>query len=67
VTGLSAGERVLLRWTGLSSGTIGIFTADSEGRARMSVHEGAEPGTYTIMADAERSGQTAKAPLRVVS
>ena len=67
VAGLSPGERVLLHWTGPSSGTIAILTADSGGRARTSVHEGADPGNYTIKVDAERSGQTAEAPLRVVS
>lgn len=67
VTGLSPGERVLLHWTGSSSGTIGIAAADSDGRARMTVREGAEPGSYTIRADAERSAQTAEAPLLVVS
>src|SRR5262249_19881356 len=65
-TGFSAGEQVRFSWTGPSSGTIGTFTADAQGKASRSVYEGASPGRYTITATGLTSGRTASAPLGVV-
>jgi hypothetical protein len=65
-TGFAPGEQVRFSWTGVSSGTIGTFTADSQGRASIDVREGASPGQYMIKASGLSSGRAASAPLEVV-